>query len=333
MATNEILPFASTNTGTNLLTQSEYAADAQRIIGHQPGIARAKLENKVLRQASLLASGLAEFIADYQANNVTDSLTAQQVADYLVVAIAAAFPDATTTVKGKVQLATGAEVQAGTNATKAITPDALIQRTATTTRTGLVGLATNAATQAGTDATVAVTPAGLSSRIATESNTGLIALASGQDAIDGVSTTKALTPAGMSIRTANDVRTGVIRRATVSEVQTMTQNEAFISPARLPFAFASNAGATWGWFRLPNGIIVQFGNSGQSILGNTRLGIFFPLTFPSVVLGVVAGNAFAGINNEINSVIGVEVFSPAGFWMSNRGTGTQTGSAWCAFGF
>ncbi len=59
MATNEILTFASTNTGTNLLTQAEYAADAQRTIGHQPGIARAKLENKALRQASLMAAGLA----------------------------------------------------------------------------------------------------------------------------------------------------------------------------------------------------------------------------------------------------------------------------------
>lgn len=87
MATNEILQFATNNTGTNLLTQAEYSADSQRVIGHQPGIARSKLENKVLRQASLMASGLAEFIADYQSNNVTDSLTSQNIADYLLAAI------------------------------------------------------------------------------------------------------------------------------------------------------------------------------------------------------------------------------------------------------
>lgn len=87
MATNEILPFASTNTGTNLLTQSEYAADAQRTTGNQPGIARSKLVNKALRQSSLIAAGLAEFIADYQSNNVNDSLTPQDVADYLYAAI------------------------------------------------------------------------------------------------------------------------------------------------------------------------------------------------------------------------------------------------------
>jgi microcystin-dependent protein len=122
MATNEILPFASTNTGTNLLTQSEYASDAQRTTGHQPGIARAKLENKALRQASTMAAGLAEFIADWQANNVTDGLTPQQVADYLLAALSAAFPQATETVQGKIELATIAEAIAGTDAQRAITP-------------------------------------------------------------------------------------------------------------------------------------------------------------------------------------------------------------------
>jgi len=87
MATNEILPFAVTNTGTNLLTQAEYVSDAQRPIGHQPGIARSKLANKAMRQASLISSGVAQFIADYQGNNVTDSLTPQQVADYLLAAV------------------------------------------------------------------------------------------------------------------------------------------------------------------------------------------------------------------------------------------------------
>lgn len=125
MATNEILPFASTNTGTNLLTQAEYAADAQRVIGHQPGIARSKLENKALRQASLMAAGLAEFIADYQSNNVTDSLTAQQVADYLLAAITSNIPIADSTKRGIIETATAAEVQAGIDGDRAVTPSGL----------------------------------------------------------------------------------------------------------------------------------------------------------------------------------------------------------------
>ncbi len=130
MATNEILQFASTNTGTNLLTQAEYTADAQRTTGNQPGIARSKLVNKALRQSSLLAAGLAEFIADYQANDVTDSLTPQNIADYLLAAIQANIPviaDASTTVKGKIQLATATEAQALADTLKAITPSTLKQ--------------------------------------------------------------------------------------------------------------------------------------------------------------------------------------------------------------
>jgi hypothetical protein len=87
MATNEILPFATTNTGTNLLTQSEYATGTQRPVGHVPGVAESKLENKALRQATLIAAGVAQFISQYQNNNVTDSLTVQQVADYLLASV------------------------------------------------------------------------------------------------------------------------------------------------------------------------------------------------------------------------------------------------------
>ena len=90
MATNEILRFAETDTGTNLLTQAEYLADSQRPIGNQPGVARSKLVNKALRQASLIAAGLAEYIADNQANNITDALTPQNIADYLQAALTGA---------------------------------------------------------------------------------------------------------------------------------------------------------------------------------------------------------------------------------------------------
>lgn len=92
MATNEILPFATDDTGTNLLTQAEYSTDEQREIGHQPGIARSKLANKAMRQASLLAAGVAEFIADNQNNDVEDALTPQQIADYLLSALQETHP-------------------------------------------------------------------------------------------------------------------------------------------------------------------------------------------------------------------------------------------------
>lgn len=50
---------------TNVLTDSEYSGDIDRLKGHQKGIARVKLENKVLRQSSIMAAGVAEFIVKY----------------------------------------------------------------------------------------------------------------------------------------------------------------------------------------------------------------------------------------------------------------------------
>lgn len=87
MATNEILPFASTDTGTNLLTQAEYAADTQRLIGNQPGVARSKLVNKALRQSSSIAAAVAQFIANNQANNVVDTADPADIANWLEAAV------------------------------------------------------------------------------------------------------------------------------------------------------------------------------------------------------------------------------------------------------
>lgn len=87
MATNEILTFAATDNGTNLLTQAEYNADSQRPIGNQPGVARSKLVNKAMRQSSLIASAIAQFLANRQSNNITDSLTPATIAGYMETAI------------------------------------------------------------------------------------------------------------------------------------------------------------------------------------------------------------------------------------------------------
>ncbi|CAB4150065.1 hypothetical protein UFOVP558_70 [uncultured Caudovirales phage] len=69
---NNILPFAPTDTGTNLLTQVEYAAAADRTIGNQPGVASSKLVNKAIRQSAFMASQLAQYIADKLAGSVLD---------------------------------------------------------------------------------------------------------------------------------------------------------------------------------------------------------------------------------------------------------------------
>lgn len=70
--TNDYLLFTPTDTGSNLLTQAEYAADAQRTIGNQPGVARSKLVNKAARQASVIASQLAQLVANVTGGDMLD---------------------------------------------------------------------------------------------------------------------------------------------------------------------------------------------------------------------------------------------------------------------
>lgn len=108
------------------------------------------------------------------------------------------FPVASDTVSGIIELATDAEVQAGTDAVRAVTPAGLASRTATETRTGIIELATDAEVQAGVDAVRAVTPAGLASRTATETRTGVVELATRAEAVAGMDTTRAVTAAGVA---------------------------------------------------------------------------------------------------------------------------------------
>lgn len=84
---NKFLPFAQ-GTGANVLTDAAYAADSQLPVGNQPGIARSALNNKALRQGTVMAAALAQFIADRQSADITDTLTASQIEGYLQTALA-----------------------------------------------------------------------------------------------------------------------------------------------------------------------------------------------------------------------------------------------------
>ena len=209
MATNSIFPFAGDS--TNILTTEEYLTDAQRLSGHIPGIARSQLANKEAKQATIIATGVAQFLADNQATNVQDELTPAELSSMMDAAITSSIPTATVDVAGKVELATPEETQAGTDAARAVTSAGLASVTSTQTRRGLIERATDAETQAGTDTTRAITPANLSSRTATTTRTGVVELATDAEAIAGVSADLSLTPANL---------TAVINQFTASAAST-----------------------------------------------------------------------------------------------------------------
>jgi len=84
---------------------------------------------------------------------------------WVQVQLGSKLPYASTTSPGAVELATDAEVQAGTDSTLAVTPSTLSSRTSTEARTGLAEIATQAEVDAGTDDTRFVTPLKLATYI------------------------------------------------------------------------------------------------------------------------------------------------------------------------
>lgn len=77
-------------------------------------------------------------------------------------------------------------------------PTTSVVQQASTSTAGIAELATNAETQAGSDATRTVTPAGLASVTATETRAGLVELATTAEAAAGTDTVRAVTAAGVA---------------------------------------------------------------------------------------------------------------------------------------
>lgn len=154
-------------------------------------------------------------------------------------------PDASTTTKGIIQIATNPEVNTGTNTTKAVTPAQLASALAAVTGIndasetvkGIVELATIPEAQTGTDTARAVTPAGLAARTpdATDTVKGLVELATPAESVTGTDTVRVVTPAGLAARTPNSSTgaRGLIQLASGPEVIAGTDAVKAISPATL----------------------------------------------------------------------------------------------------
>lgn len=282
MATNEILQFAETDTGTNLLTQAEYLADAQRPIGNQPGVARSKLVNKALRQSSLIAAAVAQFIADNQTNNVVDTAAPADVADWIEAAVRSiGIP---TAVAGGTADAITAD----------FTPNvALTNGTTVIVRAG----AANATT------TPTFAPDGLTAKTIVKGNN--LALVAGDIAgaghwlemnFDSVLDKWVLQ--NPDVTQASDTRAGTIELATNAEAQALVDTIRAITPSTLAQALkgANQSLAGTGYQKLPGGLIIQWGitNLGSNLAGvggaSVIGGVTFPIAFPAGPLSAsVAG--------------------------------------------
>jgi len=85
---NDFLTF-SANAGANVLSQASYAAAAETATGYVAGTASSAAVNKTLRQASIMAAMIAQFIVDKAAQTVVDDGTTSTIETNFIAAILA----------------------------------------------------------------------------------------------------------------------------------------------------------------------------------------------------------------------------------------------------
>lgn len=86
MATNDFLAFG-VNAGANVISQADYAALASRVNGFSAGTAVSAQLNKAWRQSSVIASVVAQYIADNSGKDVLDNGNPTEVLNNLSLAI------------------------------------------------------------------------------------------------------------------------------------------------------------------------------------------------------------------------------------------------------
>lgn len=128
-------------------------------------------------------------------------------------------------------------------------------RNATTDYNGVVELALGAEVQAGTDNTKAVTPLGLQSKTATEVTIGMAELATSVEVITGTDTTRIVTPAGLQSKTATEDRLGLVELATQAEGRAATDGTKVMTAKRMMDFVDIGENATGQWWKYPNGVM------------------------------------------------------------------------------
>lgn len=87
---NKFFPFAS-GAGANVQSDADYAADAERTIGNQPGVARSNFVNKSLKQACNFAYLLADVIALQNDETLSDSISTSNFQDLFKKSVVKSF--------------------------------------------------------------------------------------------------------------------------------------------------------------------------------------------------------------------------------------------------
>lgn len=317
-ATSQILPFCPEGTegSGDLMTIAEYTTSTLRLRGHQQGMARRELQNRAMRQVSLIAAGLAQYMANRYAAGVIDNGNVDAIEAAMIAAVERQIGDligeASTTTKGIVELATPTETKTGTATSLAVTPKGLAdtlgdltsapqfdatKRAATTefVQRALGSLAGAAAFGANTvlDITavgkiIGPTTGGLTFTLppSADAPPGALIRFNG----NGFGMTIARSGADMIVTPPNSVTafalgaldSAVFRRSTGGGAWILDEGSVFL---KYTTAFGALLGAS-GYQRLPSGLIIQWVQVTSNVTGPKSFS--WPIAFPSAVLGAVA---------------------------------------------
>lgn len=209
------------------------------------------------------------------------------------------FRDPTTTRRGMPAAASAAEVIAGEDSVKMISPYTLVALTATDSRRGLAKIAATSAVIAGAEIDSIVTPYSLSARTALESRTGIVALANAAEAQAGTDDTKAMTPSKVmsllraAAAKATEALFGSLRIATQAETNAGVVDDAAITPKKMRAGFSISRSSGRGFVAFPTwmgGFIIQWANR-QSFAtgGNAVVSVPHPMAFTSDVYLTLVG--------------------------------------------
>jgi hypothetical protein len=196
------------------------------------------------------------------------------------VAAAAGTPaDASTTVKGIVELATSAETITGSDTVRAVTPAGLHAKVASETAKGLVELATAAETVTGTDTTRATHAAGVAAAIAAAGGGPLFAdpnadrIAFWDDSAGAFtalvhSAPLSISGTSLTVSSATSSAEGIVELATTAEVVTGTDTTRAVTAAGvtatrgLYVGINAQTGTTYAPVLTDQGKLVTLSNAG-----------------------------------------------------------------------
>lgn len=97
---NEYLPFCPTDTGSNLLSEADYLAAADRVSGNKPGVASSRLNNRAMRQSSAVAAQLMQFITNKNGADALDDGVAARLLAQITGVLTAYAPTVTAYLSG-----------------------------------------------------------------------------------------------------------------------------------------------------------------------------------------------------------------------------------------